>query len=134
MQIEVNSVIVTIYARRGEILEGWQSGRMRRTRNPVYGYTVSWVQIPLLPPRIQLQRSALNDAKKDSPAGSSLRGRFLCLKTGYRQVPNSFLSNQANERALFQQLSVRAFSYNERTFRSLRLCSPHGFSGTPIRY
>ena len=31
-------------------LEGWQSGRMRRTRNPVYGYTVSWVQIPPLPP------------------------------------------------------------------------------------
>lgn len=30
--------------------EGWQSGRMRRTRNPVYGYTVSWVQIPPLPP------------------------------------------------------------------------------------
>ena len=31
--------------------EGWQSGRMRRTRNPVYGYTVSWVQIPPLPPQ-----------------------------------------------------------------------------------
>ena len=30
--------------------ERWQSGRMRRTRNPVYGYTVSWVQIPPLPP------------------------------------------------------------------------------------
>lgn len=23
---------------------------MRRTRNPVYGYTVSWVRIPPLPP------------------------------------------------------------------------------------
>ena len=54
MQIEVNSVIVTIYALRGEILEGWQSGRMRRTRNPVYGYTVSWVQIPPLPPRFHV--------------------------------------------------------------------------------
>lgn len=32
--------------------EGWQSGRMRRTRNPVYGYTVSRVRIPPLPPRI----------------------------------------------------------------------------------
>ena len=30
--------------------EGWQSGRMRRTRNPVYGYTVSRVRIPPLPP------------------------------------------------------------------------------------
>ena len=59
MQIEVNSVIVTIYALRGEILEGWQSGRMRRTRNPVYGYTVSWVQIPLLPPQIHAGRELL---------------------------------------------------------------------------
>ena len=31
-------------------MEGWQSGRMRRTRNPVYGYTVSRVRIPPLPP------------------------------------------------------------------------------------
>lgn len=32
------------------IQEGWQSGRMRRIRNPVYGFTVPWVRIPPLPP------------------------------------------------------------------------------------
>ena len=30
--------------------ERWQSGRMRRTRNPVYGFPVSRVRIPLSPP------------------------------------------------------------------------------------
>ena len=30
--------------------ERWQSGRMRRTRNPVYGSFVSRVRIPLSPP------------------------------------------------------------------------------------
>ena len=31
-------------------LERWQSGRMRRIRNPVYGYAVTWVRIPPSPP------------------------------------------------------------------------------------
>ena len=33
--------------------ERWQSGRMRWTRNPVYGSTVSRVRIPLFPPVLQ---------------------------------------------------------------------------------
>ena len=32
--------------------ERWQRGRMRRTRNPVYGSSVSRVRIPLSPPNI----------------------------------------------------------------------------------
>ena len=32
------------------IQERWQSGRMRRTRNPVHGYAVTWVRIPPSPP------------------------------------------------------------------------------------
>jgi hypothetical protein len=35
------------------IVERWQSGRMRRIRNPVYGYTVPWVRIPPSPPPIK---------------------------------------------------------------------------------
>src|SRR5690348_5916048 len=31
-------------------LERWQSGRMRRIRNPVYGFAVTWVRIPPSPP------------------------------------------------------------------------------------
>src|SRR5690348_13090139 len=30
--------------------ERWQSGRMRRIRNPVYGIAVTWVRIPPSPP------------------------------------------------------------------------------------
>ena len=37
--------------------ERWQSGRMRRTRNPVYGYTVPWVRIPPAPPGPRPPRS-----------------------------------------------------------------------------
>src|SRR5689334_16856377 len=38
------------HAPRCLILERWQSGRMRRIRNPVYGFTVPWVRIPPSPP------------------------------------------------------------------------------------
>ena len=34
--------------------ERWQSGRMRRTRNPVYGFAVTWVRIPPFPPDLYL--------------------------------------------------------------------------------
>ena len=34
-------------------LERWQSGRMRRIRNPVYGIAVTWVRIPPSPPETE---------------------------------------------------------------------------------
>src|SRR5690348_8355427 len=49
-----------------DILERWQSGRMRRIRNPVYGYAVTWVRIPPSPPEA-----------KNAPCG-----RFLFLAKG----------------------------------------------------
>src|SRR5450759_1769958 len=39
--------------RGASFLERWQSGRMRRIRNPVYGYAVTWVRIPPSPPDTQ---------------------------------------------------------------------------------
>ena len=36
--------------------ERWQSGRMRRTRNPVYRSPVPWVRIPPSPPPIKPKR------------------------------------------------------------------------------
>jgi hypothetical protein len=58
-----------------KISERWQSGRMRRIRNPVYGSTVPWVRIPPSPP----YRLAIRDAVSGcAPNGAALRvGRLL---------------------------------------------------------
>src|SRR6185437_4119051 len=62
------------------ILERWQSGRMRRIRNPVYGYAVTWVRIPPSPPETR----------------TPLVGVFAFLEKRWRERPRSdrFVRNE----------------------------------------
>jgi hypothetical protein len=65
-------------------VERWQSGRMRRTRNPVYGYTVSRVRIPPSPPdRISyaidfIELNTINFIGKNSGTRSSTHNLARC--------------------------------------------------------
>ena len=43
-------IVGSAQTRRRTLQERWQSGRMRQTRNLVYGFTVTWVRIPPSPP------------------------------------------------------------------------------------
>jgi hypothetical protein len=52
--------------------ERWQSGRMRRIRNPVYGYAVTWVRIPPSPPSTCL----IGDRDSIGIANRALVARF----------------------------------------------------------
>ena len=44
-------IVGSAQTRRRTLQERWQSGRMRQTRNLVYGFTVTWVRIPPSPPK-----------------------------------------------------------------------------------
>ena len=60
---------------RATFLERWQSGRMRRIRNPVYGHTVTWVRIPPSPPETKTPLVGVlrfwGQGGVDEPAGST---------------------------------------------------------------
>ncbi len=70
-----------------DTLERWQSGRMRRTRNPVYGYTVPWVRIPPFPPGNQALRPAARLAFLSSGAGVERHVRQPYGRSGLAPVP-----------------------------------------------
>ena len=81
-------------------LERWQSGRMRRIRNPVYGFAVTWVRIPPSPPRnangpFSGPFAFPGDGLVDEPTGSTHRQDSRCAQRScpagarYMDVPSA---------------------------------------------
>src|SRR5262249_22999892 len=63
--------------------ERWQSGRMRRIRNPVYGFAVPWVRIPPSPPDQALSACRAVDLVPGVFPFGTVRGYF---REAYRRV------------------------------------------------